>query len=473
MIRVRPAIAAIPAYVPGKSAESVANEHRLARAIKLASNEVPYPPTEKVRAAIAEAATNAHRYPDDNSGALRAALAAKHGLREEQVLVAGGSVTMVGQFVLATCDAGDEVLYSWPSFEAYPILTMHAGAAARTAALRDETYDLDAMADLVGDRTRCIFVCSPNNPTSTAVTREAVERLLARVPSDCLVVVDEAYREFVTDPDRVDGVALLRDHENVVVLRTFSKAYSLAGLRVGYAFGHPDVIAALRKVRPPFPVSGVAQAAALAALDDTAENAPAGRRGGRGARPGHHDAARRRVHGARLAGELRLAPGARRRGGAGRLLRGAGCCPARVRGRRRAGDDRDPRREHADARSAGTGRRRRCRTACRSVGTAPGGVARGVLHGRVLCVRSGGRPAARRDHRRQPRADGRAQSPTHEALVSRHQGLRYTYAELDAPSTSSRAGSWPSASSPVTGSASGARTTPSGCSCSTRRRRSA
>jgi histidinol-phosphate aminotransferase len=271
VIRVRPAIAAIPAYVPGKSAESVANEHRLARAIKLASNEVPYPPTETVRAAIAEAATNAHRYPDDNSSALRAALAARHGLREEQVLVAGGSVTMVGQFILATCDAGDEVLYSWPSFEAYPILTMHAGAAARTAALRDETYDLDAMADLVGDRTRCIFVCSPNNPTSTAVRREAVERLLARVPSDCLVVVDEAYREFVTDPDCVDGVALLRDHENVVALRTFSKAYSLAGLRVGYAFGQPDVIAALRKVRPPFPVSGVAQAAALAALDDAEE----------------------------------------------------------------------------------------------------------------------------------------------------------------------------------------------------------
>ena len=271
MIRVRPALDRIPTYVPGKSAESVANEHRLGAAIKLASNEVPYPPTQKVLDAITEAAATAHRYPDDNSSALRAALAARHGLRDDEVLVAGGSVTMCGQFILATCDAGDEVLYSWPSFEAYPILTMQVGATARTAPLRDETYDLDAMADLVGDRTRCIFVCTPNNPTSTAVTREAVERLLARVPSDGLVVIDEAYREFVTDPGMVDGLDVLRDHDNVVVLRTLSKAYSLAGLRVGYAFGRADVVAALRKVRPPFPVSGVAQAAALAALDDTGE----------------------------------------------------------------------------------------------------------------------------------------------------------------------------------------------------------
>jgi histidinol-phosphate aminotransferase len=249
----------------------VANEHKLTEAIKLASNEVPYPPTAKVLAAIADAAAGGHRYPDDNSAALRAALASRHGLTEEEVLVAGGSVTMVGQFILATCDAGDEVVYCWPSFEAYPILTMHAGATSRTAPLRDETYDLDAMADLVGERTRCVFVCTPNNPTSTAVRRDALTSFLGRVRDDCLVVVDEAYREFVTDPDAADGLAALRDHHNVVVLRTFSKAYSLAGFRVGYAFGRPDVIAALRKTRPPFPVAGVAQAAALAALDDLDE----------------------------------------------------------------------------------------------------------------------------------------------------------------------------------------------------------
>ena len=174
MIRVRAALDRIPNYVPGKSAESVASEHALERAIKLASNEVPYPPTPAVLAAIAEAAASAHRYPDDNSGELRAALAARHGLRDDEVIVAGGSVTMCSQFILATCDAGDEVLYGWPSFEAYPILAMQVGATARTAPLRDETYDLDAMADLLNDRTRCIFVCTPNNPTGTAVTREAV-----------------------------------------------------------------------------------------------------------------------------------------------------------------------------------------------------------------------------------------------------------------------------------------------------------
>jgi len=273
VIRVRATIERIPAYVPGKSAEMVANEHRLAAAIKLASNEVPYPPTERVVDAIREAAARSHRYPDDNSGALRAALADRHGLAEDEVLVAGGSVTMVGQFILATCDPGDEVVYCWPSFEAYPILAMHAGATARTAPLRDETYDLDAMGELVGERTRCVFVCTPNNPTSTAVRRDAVERFLTHVPPDCLVVIDEAYREFVTDAAMVDGLELLHDHANVVTLRTFSKAYSLAGLRVGYAFGRADVVAALRKVRPPFPVSSVAQAAALAALDDTGENA--------------------------------------------------------------------------------------------------------------------------------------------------------------------------------------------------------
>jgi histidinol-phosphate aminotransferase len=272
VIRVRAALDRIPNYVPGKSAESVASEHALERAIKLASNEVPYPPTPAVLAAIAEAAATSHRYPDDNSAELRAALAARHGFRDDEVIVAGGSVTMVGQFILATCDAGDEVLYSWPSFEAYPILALQVGATACTAPLLDETYDLDAMADLVTERTRCIFVCSPNNPTSTAVRHDAVEQFLARVPPDCLVVVDEAYREFVTGPDCVDGIALLRAHDNVVVLRTFSKAYSLAGLRIGYAFGRADVLAALRKVRPPFPVSGVAQAAALAALDDVEEN---------------------------------------------------------------------------------------------------------------------------------------------------------------------------------------------------------
>ena len=272
MIRVRAAIERIPAYVPGKSAEMVASEHRLAEAIKLASNEVPYPPTDGVLAAIAGAARRGNRYPDDNRRELRAALAARHGLAEDEVLVAGGSVTMVGQFILATCDAGDEVVYCWPSFEAYPILTMVAGATARTAPLRDETYDLDAMAELVGERTRCVFVCTPNNPTSTAVRSSDLERFLGRVPSGCLVVVDEAYREFVTDPDAVEGLDVLREHDNVVVLRTFSKAYALAGLRVGYAFGRPDVIAALRKTRPPFPVAGVAQAAALAALDDVDEN---------------------------------------------------------------------------------------------------------------------------------------------------------------------------------------------------------
>jgi histidinol-phosphate aminotransferase len=166
----------------------------------------------------------------------------------------------------ATCDAGDEVIFGWPSFEAYPVLAQQLGAALVQVPLTDHRYDLDAMADAITDRTRLVFVCNPNNPTGTTVGRGAVNRFLERVPSDLLVVFDEAYREFVTAPDYPDGLELLPEHDNVAVLRTFSKAYGLAALRVGYAIAHEDVIGALRKVRTPFTTNALAQAAALASL---------------------------------------------------------------------------------------------------------------------------------------------------------------------------------------------------------------
>jgi histidinol-phosphate aminotransferase len=266
MIRTRPALDALPEYVPGRSAESVAAKYALGDVIKLASNEAAFGPLPSALAAIEAAAPGVNRYPDDSATALREALGAHYAVQPEQVLLANGSVELCRLAMAATCDPGDEIVFGWPSFEAYPVLAQQLGATLVQVPLLSERYDLDAMADAITDRTRLVFVCNPNNPTGTTVSRAAVERFLERVPNDLLVVFDEAYREFVTTPDFPDGLELLTACDNVAVLRTFSKAYGLAALRVGYAIANPDVINALRKVRVPFTTNGLGQAAALASL---------------------------------------------------------------------------------------------------------------------------------------------------------------------------------------------------------------
>ena len=266
MIRTRPALDDIARYVPGRSAEAVAGERAVVDVVKLASNEAPFPPLPAAVAAITEAAGRLNRYPDDAALALREDLAARYRVDPDQVLTANGSVELCRLALAATCDPGDEVVFAWPSFEAYPVLAQQVGATIVRVPLRDHRHDLDAMADAITERTRLVFVCNPNNPTGTTIGRAAAEQLLERVPSDLLVVFDEAYREFVTTPDFPDGVELLRDHANIAVLRTFSKAYGLAALRVGYAIARPDVIDALRKVRVPFTTNELAQVAARASL---------------------------------------------------------------------------------------------------------------------------------------------------------------------------------------------------------------
>jgi histidinol-phosphate aminotransferase len=256
---------ALPTYVPGKTVPG---------AIKLASNEVPYGPLPSVVEAIAEAAANTHRYPDMGVVALRATLAERLGVPEDRVATGCGSVGLAEHLVKAACRDGDEVLYSWRSFEAYPIIAATAGArGVGVPNTPDHRHDLPAMAAAIGDRTRLVLVCNPNNPTGTPVRAAELDAFLDEVGPDVLVVLDEAYREFVTDPDVPDGVVRYADRPNVVVLRTMSKAWGLAGLRVGYLVAQPPVAAAVRKVITPFSTSMVAQAAALAALSQSEEMA--------------------------------------------------------------------------------------------------------------------------------------------------------------------------------------------------------
>jgi histidinol-phosphate aminotransferase len=259
---MRPVLAALPAYVPGRSVPG---------SIKLASNETAYGPLPHVLDRIAAAAAGANRYPDTNSSELLQALSQRFGIGVEHLVVGCGSVSLCQQLVQATAGPGDEVIFGWRSFEAYPIITAISGAQAVQVPLREQVYDLPAMAAAVTDRTRLIFVCNPNNPTGTAVPGVELTEFLDQVPSDVLVVLDEAYREFVTDEKVQDGTGLLERYSNIMVLRTFSKAYGLAGLRIGYGLAaDPAVATAVRQTQVPFAVTHVAQAAALASLEPEA-----------------------------------------------------------------------------------------------------------------------------------------------------------------------------------------------------------
>lgn len=264
----RATIADIPPYVAGKPPTVRPGM----TSYKLSSNENPYPPLPGVVEAVQVAVGQMNRYPDMGSTALYDALAADLGVPAEDLSVATGSVGLIYQLVQAYCEPGDEVVFAWRSFEAYPIAVTAAGAVSvRVPLLPDARHDLDAMAAAITDRTRIVLVCTPNNPTGPAVTQAELDAFLAKVPPHVVVVVDEAYVEFVRMDDPVDGVATYRAHENVVLTRTFSKAYGLAGFRVGYAVAPAPVAAALRAVSLPFGVSTVAQTAAIASLERRAE----------------------------------------------------------------------------------------------------------------------------------------------------------------------------------------------------------
>ena len=262
-VKLRGAMASLPSYVPGR---------KIPGAIVLASNESPYGLLPSVADVLAERTGSVSRYPDMASSELIAAIADHHGVEPDRVAVGAGSVEVCGQLAAAVLDDGAEAIFGWRAFEAYPIITAVAGGTAVRVPLDDgHVHDVDAMIAAVTDRTRLVFLCNPNNPTGTAVGAAELRRLVLGVPDDVLVVIDEAYREYV-DPAAVpDAFELLGDRPNVAVTRTFSKAYALAGLRVGYCIAAPEVAAAVRKCQVPFSVSGLAQAAALAALGEREE----------------------------------------------------------------------------------------------------------------------------------------------------------------------------------------------------------
>ena len=259
--RFRPVLDTVPAYKPGKVPVAAAGE-----AHKLSSNESPYGPLPSVLKVIAAAGADVNRYPDNGAGALIAAIAERFAVPADHVAVGAGSVGVLKQIMEAVSTPDSEIVYAWRSFEAYPGLADLAGATSVTVPLREETHDLAALAAAITPRTRLILVCNPNNPTGTVVRERELIEFLDRVPGDCLVVLDEAYHEYVRDPDVPDGLNLYRDRRNVAVLRTFSKAYGLAGLRVGFLIGHPPVAEAVRKTMLTFSVNSVAQAAAVASL---------------------------------------------------------------------------------------------------------------------------------------------------------------------------------------------------------------
>ncbi|HEX3223607.1 MAG TPA: histidinol-phosphate transaminase [Nocardioides sp.] len=259
----RECVSRIPAYVAGKPPQP----REGLTTYKLSSNENPFPPLPGVLEAAAKAAEQMNRYPDMGNTALYEALSDKLAVPTDQLALATGSVALIYQLVQGFCEPGDEVVYAWRSFEAYPIAVTAAGArSVQVPVLGDGRHDLDAMAAAITDRTRLVIVCTPNNPTGPAVSQSELDAFLAKVPPHVLVVVDEAYVEFVRMGDPVDGLATVRAHENVVATRTFSKAYGLAGFRVGYAIGPTPIATSLRAVSLPFGVSNVAQAAAIASL---------------------------------------------------------------------------------------------------------------------------------------------------------------------------------------------------------------
>jgi histidinol-phosphate aminotransferase len=264
----RRAVEGLRPYQPGTPVEEVQRRLGIDRVVKLASNEGPLGPFPAALEAMQRAATELNRYPDGGSFRLHHALADRHGVDVREICVGAGADGCIDLLSQAILDPGDEVVCGWPSFPSYLIYAHKQGAEVRTVPLVDRRYDLDALLETVSPRTKRVYTCLPNNPTGTMNTADELDDYFARVPGHVLTVVDQAYFEYIDRPDYPDAVErYLRAGARVAVLRTFSKIYGLAGLRIGYAVAAPDVCGALAKVRRPFDIVSPAQAAALVSID--------------------------------------------------------------------------------------------------------------------------------------------------------------------------------------------------------------
>ena len=255
-------------FIPGKPIEELKSELGLEEIVKLSTNECPLEVPEGVIRAISEKAKELGRYPDGYCGKLRARLSARWGVPPECFLFGNGAEECLLLISLAFLNPGDVAIYPVPGFDAYAGCTAVAGGEVRRVPLKDFRLDFDAILDAVNERTKIVWVCSPNNPTGTVVSEKEMDRFLDRLPDDIVVVLDEAYHEFVTDPDKADATKYLEKDGRVIGIRTFSKAFSLAGLRVGYIMAHPKIVEVLTKVKMPFNVNALAQAAAVRAMDE-------------------------------------------------------------------------------------------------------------------------------------------------------------------------------------------------------------
>lgn len=267
-LKVHETIASLVPYVPGKPLEELQRELGLSRVIKLASNENPCGPSPKALAAISTATGSLNRYPDGSGYRLREALAERWKVSRDQVILGNGSDEIIGLLAQAFLSPGDEAVMADQTFVIYKLQVMAAHGRPIEVPLREWRHDLQAMAKAVTPRTRLLFVCNPNNPTGTMVSAAEVEALMARVPEHVIVIFDEAYYEYVRDHGFPDALQYVRQTRNVVVLRTFSKIYGLAGLRIGYGLTSPEITNYLNRLRPPFNANSLAQRAALAALED-------------------------------------------------------------------------------------------------------------------------------------------------------------------------------------------------------------
>ncbi len=267
----KPAVRDLVPYEPGKPVEEVQRELGLERVVKLASNEGPFGPFPEAQEALARSMNELNRYPDGGAYRLRAALAERHDVRFEEVAPGAGSDGIVDCLSQLALEAGDEIVCGWPSFPSYAIDALKLGAVPRQVPLRDHRYDLGAMLEAIGPRTKLVYVCHPNNPTGTMNTRSELDAYFETVPEHVVTVLDQAYFEYIDDPDYADGIEYLKAGRSVVVLRTFSKIYGLAGLRVGYAVAPKELVTAIGRVRRAFDVNSAAQVAALASLDGAHE----------------------------------------------------------------------------------------------------------------------------------------------------------------------------------------------------------